>query len=155
MPFTYIHMTHPGLDEHNTLRALHDVPPLHWNPDMAALAKQYADLLIHNNTFEHGMLVDAHGKRMGQNLAWGTSPTYGVKDAIMAWYNEGTHYNYSTPSFNPATAHFTQLVWKSTTDVGIGIATDGHKTIVVANYMPPGNANRTFLQNVLPLHTLP
>ena len=152
----YLQMTmsysYPGLDLHNRLRDKHGAPRLVWSAELATLAQQYAQLLLQNQTFQHGMLIDTHGKRMGQNLAWGTSPTWHVDDAVHAWYDEGKKYNYSTTSFDPSTSHFTQLVWKSTTDVGIGVATNGTKTIVVANYSPPGNVNKHFVENVLSPH---
>ena len=47
--------------------------------------------------------------------------------------------------------HFTQLVWKSTKEFGIGKAhTRGGKLIVVANYRPSGNIIGQFQENVLP-----
>jgi hypothetical protein len=47
--------------------------------------------------------------------------------------------------------HFTQIVWKSTQEFGIGKAhTRGGKLIVVANYHPAGNIMGKFHENVLP-----
>ena len=52
----------------------------------------------------------------------------------------------------PLPGHFTQVVWKETTEVGVGLATDGKKVFVVAQYKPAGNMNVTayFERNVLP-----
>ena len=53
---------------------------------------------------------------------------------------------------NPISDHFTQIVWKSTVEFGIGKAhTRGGKLIVVANYRPAGNTIGGFHENVLPL----
>lgn len=48
--------------------------------------------------------------------------------------------------------HFTQVVWKSSTEVGVGKATDGKMTFVVGRYSPPGNLSNPgyFQENVLP-----
>ncbi|MGH0176932.1 UNVERIFIED_CONTAM: hypothetical protein FKN15_073962 [Acipenser sinensis] len=48
--------------------------------------------------------------------------------------------------------HFTQVVWKSSTEVGVGKATDGKMTFVVGRYSPPGNISNPgyFQENVLP-----
>lgn len=47
--------------------------------------------------------------------------------------------------------HFTQVVWKSTKYVGMGIAkSNTHGSVViVANYLPPGNFIGQFKTNVL------
>ncbi|KAI8771250.1 Golgi-associated plant pathogenesis-related protein 1, partial [Biomphalaria glabrata] len=47
--------------------------------------------------------------------------------------------------------HFTQVVWKGTTELGMGKAksTEGN-VIVVGSYRPPGNMKGAFGQNVLP-----
>lgn len=49
--------------------------------------------------------------------------------------------------------HFTQVVWKGSTEVGVGLATDGHTVFVVGQYRPAGNINMNeyFKENVLPL----
>lgn len=51
-----------------------------------------------------------------------------------------------------STGHFTQLVWKSTTDIGCGIAIINTKVYGVTNYFPPGNyiGVMNFRKNVLP-----
>lgn len=53
--------------------------------------------------------------------------------------------------FLPA-GHFTQVVWKDSTQLGVGMATDGHKVFVVGQYRPPGNINvkEYYEKNVLP-----
>ena len=46
--------------------------------------------------------------------------------------------------------HFTQVVWKDSKKLGIGIATGKIGTVVVANYLPPGNYKGKFGENVPP-----
>lgn len=58
------------------------------------------------------------------------------------WYNElyKPGYNYSNPGFQPKTGHFTQLVWKATTNIGVGIAIYNVTNFYgVAQYTPQGN----------------
>lgn len=52
--------------------------------------------------------------------------------------------------------HFTQVVWKDSTQLGVGMATKGNKVYVVGQYRPAGNMNRTeyFQKNVGPLGSL-
>ena len=72
--------------------------------------------------------------------------------AVDYWYKRGKTYNYNRSVYSQATGTFTAIVWKQTTHVGIGKAThsNGQRTIVVANYSPPGNIKNQFKQNVLP-----
>lgn len=46
--------------------------------------------------------------------------------------------------------HFTQVVWKGSTELGVGMATNGNKVYVVGQYRPAGNINTTeyFEKNV-------
>lgn len=47
--------------------------------------------------------------------------------------------------------HFTQVVWKETTQLGVGVATVGTRSYVVAQYRPAGNMTMPgkFESNVL------
>ena len=51
------------------------------------------------------------------------------------------------------TGHFTQVVWKNSVQLGIGIAfsSNSQKAWVVAEYYPPGNVAGQFAANVLRL----
>jgi len=46
--------------------------------------------------------------------------------------------------------HFTQVVWRSSTHLGVGKAEGTDSDFVVAVYYPPGNMEGTFEENVLP-----
>lgn len=46
--------------------------------------------------------------------------------------------------------HFTQIVWKNTQYLGVGIAKNAYgRTVIVATYFPPGNYKGQFINNVL------
>jgi len=64
------------------------------------------------------------------------------------WYNEIKDYDFSNPKFTPGTGNFTQVVWAGSTEIGVGKATNGGQTFVVANYYPPGNYQGQFKENV-------
>ena len=87
---------------------------------------------------------------MGQNLAYYSGGTFTPEHAVKLWYDEISAYNFNNPGFASNTGHFTQLVWAGTTEVGIGRATKGQTTYVVANYVPPGNVIGKFPENVKP-----
>ena len=52
----------------------------------------------------------------------------------------------------PILGHFTQVVWKSTTEAGFGVAVcpNNQIMIVVGNYSPAGNFMGQFSENVFP-----
>ncbi|KAF7731795.1 hypothetical protein EC973_008310 [Apophysomyces ossiformis] len=90
----------------------------------------------------------------GENLAYGY-PNWG--SAISAWYNEVKDYDYSNPGFSGKTGHFTQLVWKSTTEIGCGVKTCANlkgAKLFTCSYLEFGNIvsddNAYFIENVLP-----
>merc|ERR1719447_190205 len=101
----------------------------------------------------------------GENLShfqqWGgTSPTV-VEEAVRAtkdWYNElhKDGYDFNNPGLNanPDAGHFTQVVWRETIQLGLGIAQQGGKCIVVGRYRPAGNISNPgyFRRNVAPLN---
>ena len=77
--------------------------------------------------------------------------------ALESWYNEVTSYNFLQPGWNPNAGHFTQVVWKSSTQIGCGAADcTGYSGVlpayVVCRYSPAGNMDTTsaFKANVLP-----
>ena len=69
-------------------------------------------------------------------------------------YNEvcSPGYDFTSPSFSGGTGHFTQVVWKGSTVLGIGRAEGtirGMKcAYTVARYRPAGNMMGAFAQNV-------
>ncbi|CCD23057.1 uncharacterized protein NDAI_0B00230 [Naumovozyma dairenensis CBS 421] len=135
------------LQAQNDKRALHeDTPPLTWSEDLATYAQDYADQYVCGSDIVHS------GGPYGENIAAGTSPV----GSVDAWYAEGAYYNYSNPGFSSATSHFTQLIWKSTTEVGCGIkdcSSIGWGDYVICSYNPSGNINAPvfFEENVEPL----
>ena len=99
------------LNAHNEKRALHGIQSLAWNDTLAKYAADYASSTFSCNNVK---LVHSNGPH-GENLAAGYSGGYKPVDA---WYDEIKQYDFSNPGFNEATGHFTQLVWKSTSQVG-------------------------------------
>ena len=121
------------LKAHNAARAAvgKGLPNLKWSDTLANIA------LAHSKKckFQHS------DTNYGENLWMGTSGYYTVTDGVNYWVNEKKNYNgqpIGQGNFS-AYGHYTQVVWKSTTEVGCGYAKCGNNIIMTCNYNPAGN----------------
>ncbi|KAJ5670785.1 uncharacterized protein N7477_006148 [Penicillium maclennaniae] len=98
----------------NDYRHTHDAEPLVWNETLTEYAQKWAKACVWRHS---------HGP-YGENLAFG----YGnATAAIDAWGDEGKLYDFHKPTgFTEKTGHFTQLVWKSTAEVGCAAVNCGY-----------------------------
>jgi len=124
------------LKVHNEKRSESGASALSWSDKLAKYAQDYADQYDCSGTLTHS------GGPYGENLGLGYS-TSGVVDA---WYNEKSYYNPNSP----AASHFTQVVWKSTTELGCGYKQCGSYwgQYTVCSYNPAGNVAGEYKQNV-------
>ncbi|KAF3025868.1 hypothetical protein G7054_g13190 [Neopestalotiopsis clavispora] len=125
-----------ALDAHNSARSDVGTSALVWDADLAAEAQTWAETIASQGSLTHSSVSDE-----GENLYMGYDSTP-YASAVAAWVSEKSDYSgEAISSTNYMTfGHYTQVVWKDTTNVGMGIATgsDG-ATYVVARYSPPGN----------------
>ncbi|MDP9086364.1 MAG: CAP domain-containing protein [Pseudomonadota bacterium] len=156
--FTMLLLLHPSLAEgqqsgdlssvvlaaHNGARARHGVPPLMWSTALADNARGYADLLARMNRFEHDS-TPGRRKREGENLWMGARGVYDYRVMMAGFLREERVFR---PGIFPTTsktgnwsdvAHFTQMIWPSTTAVGCGLASNAWSDFLVCRYGPPGN----------------
>jgi len=133
-----------ALNFHNKARKEVKVEPLKWSAELSEYAQEWADFLAEKNNCEiaHRSWLNREEKKFGENLFWGNGKLFSALDATKAWYNEKQEYVYRpvAPDNFFATGHYTQMIWKETKTVGIGISTcKNGATIIVANYEPVGN----------------
>ena len=131
-----------AVSNHNRLRALHGVPDVKWNRDLAKYAQDY--LASAQCNFAHS------GGPYGENLAIGYPTTAA---SIQAWYDEIKDYDFSKNEFSSSTGHFTQVVWKDSTEIGCAEVECGSGwggPYLVCEYSPRGNIIGYFKENVLP-----
>jgi uncharacterized protein YkwD len=134
------------LNAHNSFRAEHGAPALTWSNKLADKAQQWANECV----FKHsgGTLGP-----FGENLAAGTG-AFPIDKAVKGWTDEARDYNRN----DPQASHFTQVVWKASTELGCahakcdGIfdASFGKAEYHVCEYNPQGNVDGQFEQNVQP-----
>lgn len=129
----------PALDFHNAKRQAVGVGPLQWSTSLAGVAQNWAN---HLASTENCNLVHTQNNRYGENLFGGSGMAFTALDAAQDWYSEIAKYHYgvlTAANFAP-TGHYTQMVWRSTTQVGMGQANcAGGAVVIVAEYNPPGN----------------
>ncbi len=76
-----------------------------------------------------------------------------IPNVVKAWYDEEPLYDYNNPGFSSDTGHFTQVVWKSTKEIGCGYRTGcggSWPNVWVCQYNPAGNVIGNFADNVFP-----
>lgn len=132
------------LNAHNQKRALHqDTPSLSWSDDLASYAQNYADAYDCSGSLTHS------GGPYGENLAIG----YGTSGAVDGWYSEIKDYDFGASTYSAASGHFTQVVWKASTELGCGVKSCGGLwgDYVICSYNPAGNMIGDFAANVKPL----
>lgn len=122
-----------------------------WNDEMASVAQAWADKCL----WEHGMLYDCAGNRIGQNLfveaSAGGYPTMNLTYSIEAWNNERNDFNWDTQKCTPGKlcGHWTQLAGAKSNEVGCAYNLCPTMTVagsvwknalyIVCDYTPPGN----------------
>jgi hypothetical protein len=132
----------------NMVRSKYGAPPVQWDPKIAAVAQDWANL---------GLFKHRPYNVYGENIAIvsGGSDMSDMSDAIAMFERESSKYDWDKPGFSTTTGHFTALVWCATRRIGAGAVTlkDGRKLFVL-NFDPPGNIMNRNMQlfriNVLP-----
>ena len=138
------------LQAHNKIRAKHNVAPLGWSKKLEEYSMQWAKQLSQNNKCD--MYHRSGNIPFGENLYRSTAIVWSngkreinpvtIKEVVKAWTDEEKWYNYKTNSCQPGAqcGHYTQAVWKDTTEVGCAMQVCGDKSqIWVCSYNPPGN----------------
>ena len=157
------------LEAHNFYRAKHGVPPLTWDKNLANAARKYS---VHLFNFEVHLVHDEFELRrtfQGENLAkYVTDPAFPLcrnktdnanhcvncHDVIKLWYDEHVNYNFTSGKSlgTGEILHLTQLLWKSTSQLGMAAIRGKFELIFVARYFIGGNfvTPYDFMNNVPP-----
>ena len=140
------------LSAHNAYRSAHRVGNVQLNPFLNDLAQKEAERSLRLKHFDYNPDLVYQGQMLGRNSATGWSTftkKYTGFDLTDLLYKPSRKYNYSiNTSQNCET--FTQLVWKDTREIGVGIAGKSDEIYMIVVYYPSGNVIGSFTSNVLP-----
>jgi len=136
------------LKQSNLYRKKYNLVPFTLDDQLTNCAQDWANSLAKRRTFQH-----RDNNAYGENLYADSNLNNLGKKAVDAWYNEITKFNINDEESelgnNSATHHMTQLLWKSSTKLGVGISrTPNSMYNVVANYDPKGNMIGSFKNNL-------
>ena len=128
------------LAAHNRYRFDVGVPALKWSDDLAASALVWARHLAEVRTFQHSGALGT-----GENLAMWTASHASLTQLVDLWgaekrfFVEASFPDVSSIGDWKTVGHYTQIVWRDTTEVGCGRATGGGYDFLVCQYAPQGN----------------
>jgi hypothetical protein len=129
------------LTAHNKYRSQVNEGPLVWSDSLAASAQDWAQHLADEvHALQHSGVAG-----VGENLAMWTAGRASLTQLVDMWGAE-KHYFIDT-SFPDVSStgnwrtvgHYTQMIWRNTTEVGCGLGTGGGYDYLVCRYTPQGN----------------
>lgn len=132
------------LQSHNDARRSVGAPPLAWSAALARDAAGYAAKLAREKRFEHSPLPRGTPVQ-GENLWMGTRSAYGYAEMAGGWVEERRYFKAGRfPAVSRTgkwsdVGHYTQIIWRTTTEVGCGVAANKTDEYLVCRYVAAGN----------------
>jgi len=130
-----------SLAAHHQWRSAVGVPDLVWNTTLARNAQAWAETIARNGRSSHSK----NRVNTGENISYGTASTNTITDFVGLWGAEGEYFVSGRP-YPKCTSggesdvwHYTQLVWRKSTQVGCGMGSNNGKNFYVCQYYPRGN----------------
>ncbi|KHN72873.1 Golgi-associated plant pathogenesis-related protein 1 [Toxocara canis] len=117
-------------EQYNFYRALHSAPPVHLNRAISGTSERWSEVL----GTQPSRVCLHHSGRGGENLFfyWAYRPISELELAEMtakAFYRqvEIILYDFSHPGYRKSAAHFTEMIWRSVSEIGIGLYMNVYK----------------------------
>ncbi|XP_050052999.1 uncharacterized protein LOC114124821 isoform X4 [Aphis gossypii] len=132
------------LQKSNFYRNKFDLEPFTLDDQLNNCAQNWANYMAKQQLFDHRP-ENVYGENLYGNL--------NLKDlgktAVDSWYNEMSLFTIGNEE-NVDTFHMTQLLWKESTKLGVGVSRNPGNGMyyVVANYDPRGNLLDNFKENL-------
>jgi len=128
---------------HNAQRAAAGMPPLVWDPSLAAGAAVYAQQMAMSGMFAHSDRSKRRG--VGENLWMGTRGAFSFEAMVGGWTAEKRYFvpgvfpNNSRTGDWADVGHYTQMIWPTTQRVGCAIGSNARIDYLVCRYATAGN----------------
>lgn len=125
------------LKAHNEFRSRHGVPLLKLSKKLCKHAEEWARILA-----SRGILLHRNNSSYGENIfcSWSSNANnnhVSGREPVDNWYNEISQHVFHKEPTTLKTGHFTQVVWKESRELGVGMAKNrSGEVFVVANYDP-------------------
>ena len=122
------------LAAHNAVRKPLRLAPFSWSSKLATTAQSWADDLLRRGQFFH-----RPHPSYGENLFEINGGRVTPEEVVHDWTAESEDYDYPSNRCRSVCGHYTQIVWRSTYEVGCAVARGGGREVWVCEYSPPGN----------------
>ena len=136
------------LEQINKYRNKHSTPDLSINDEISIISQKYSDKIARENYIE--LSNNKYNNIDLGEMIFCFNDSISPEKIISSFYEEESfHYNYNNR--NPKPSNFTQMIWKNSKFIGIGLSkTKENNIYTVINFYPPGNIKNEFLSNVFP-----
>lgn len=144
-PFSQQELAGRLLAAHNRERTAAGVPPLRWDPALAASAASYGPALAAIGRLQHSPRSNRPGQ--AENLWMGSRSAYTPEHMVGTWIDERRDFR---PGLFPAVSrtgnwsdvgHYTQMIWPSTTTIGCAVHRSPRWDFLICRYTPKGNVD--------------
>lgn len=131
------------LAAHNAARDEVGLAPLAWSDRLARDAEGWARHLARHNLYDHATPEQRKGQ--GENLwrgpkgYWSPWETVGFFIAEKRHFRPGSFPDVSRTGRWGDVAHYTQVIWPQTREVGCAVAHTASDEVLVCRYWPAGN----------------
>lgn len=142
----------PILETHNRERAAVGAPLLRWNMQLERDATAHAQQMARTGRFVHapreGRGIARENLSRGP-LGWGPDQLMRNWLSEKRYFHGGIYPNVCAAGWSRC-AHYTQMIWPGTTDIGCGMASGGGFTWLVCRYSPGGNKDGKSMAAAVP-----
>eukprot|EP01025_Chloroclados_australasicus_P015906 TRINITY_DN1774_c0_g1_i1.p1 TRINITY_DN1774_c0_g1~~TRINITY_DN1774_c0_g1_i1.p1 ORF type:complete len:512 (-),score=43.14 TRINITY_DN1774_c0_g1_i1:586-2031(-) len=137
-------LTTDWLSAHNLYRQKHCVQDLSWSASLAIEAQTMADQCGVANNDERSWNLFKSSRNIAQ-----IDPEL----IVSSWYQAGVDNNldFSDPIFSKQIAPASKVIWKSSREIGCGIAECSGSVYAYCLYDPPGNVLANFKEEITPI----
>ncbi|MFL6724061.1 MAG: CAP domain-containing protein [Sphingomicrobium sp.] len=141
------------LTMHNQARREFGVAPVEWSEELATGALAHAQYMAATGVYGHDQ-TPGRRRKSGENLWRGQRGIFAYDMMVRVMVDEARYFRpgaFPDNSVNGdwhAVAHYTQIIWPTTTEVGCALASNATTDYFVCRYAPTGNKDGFYLSAI-------